>query len=85
MSGVDRIHRERERQKTKWGANHDAVHTDGSLAQAASFLACQSEHKPQWAYSLLHKNKDDRLRQLEIAGALIAAEIDRLIRILNKT
>lgn len=83
MSGVDRIRRERENQKVQWSADHDSDHADGELAQAASFLACQTDTKPQWAVRLLHENKDDRLRQLEIAGALIAAEIDRLIGKIN--
>lgn len=82
--GISRIIREREHQLRKWSKKHDATHKKGELAQAASFLAMTNSKRspkgtPQWAYALRHKYSEDRIRQLEIAGALIAAEIERLL------
>lgn len=81
--GVERISRERERQQARWTPGHDDRHNANELALAASYLALPNNEKkrppetPQWAYEL---RTNDRLRELEIAGALIAAEIDRLLR-----
>lgn len=78
--GVKRIKRERKRQLEEWSADHDDTHGDGELARAASYLAHPTGNPsdaPRWALGLKTK---DRLRELEVAGALIAAEIDRLLR-----
>lgn len=83
-AGVSRILREREHQIRKWSKKHDATHKKGELANAASFLALTNikhsfKETPQWVYRLRCKYSEDRIRQLEIAGALIAAEIERLL------
>jgi len=81
--GAERIFRERERQQSQWSPGHDDRHDASELALAASYLALPNNEKkrppdtPQWAYEL---RTNDRLRELEVAGALIAAEIDRLLR-----
>lgn len=83
MSGIDRIRRERERQIQKWGDTHDdSEHQYGELAIAAGHLlnGSNTKNNPGWALRLRKKNERDRLRQLEIAGALVAAEIDRILR-----
>lgn len=75
---------------------HDDTHVDGSLAMAAACYAAPCEifrvEKDETMESLVDawpESWDDnwdkrdlhaRIRQLEIAGALIAAEIDRLLR-----
>ncbi len=95
MTGAERIAAERRRQMQRegWTAEHDAKHSMGELATAAmcyaelvvdpeireisgggSFVAEWWPFEPEnW------KPSDDPIRNLEKAGALIAAEIDRLI------
>ncbi len=96
MSGIDRIAAERKRQieKEGWSAEHDDQHRLGQLAQAATcyaaLAATQSRMtifaKPigcptEWPwYRKWWNPSDNPVRNLEIAGALIAAEIDRLER-----
>ena len=84
--GVSRILRERKHQLRQYDREHDETeHSNGELANAACYLASTDKKKtcpigtPSWVYRLKIKHEDDRLRQLEIAGALIAAEIERLI------
>lgn len=91
-SGVDLITAERKRQVEEgWTPDHDDEHHDGALAWAAGEMAVDGH---EWAYMIrpysdmcgsLGKfgqggTKPDRVRLLTIAGALIAAEIDRLLR-----
>lgn len=86
-SGVDVAARdvlaEREKQRTKWSAEHDDEHADGSLAAAASVLAhpeVDGVFGPDWAFDLRVKyDNDDRTRRV-IAAALLLAEIERLDR-----
>ncbi len=89
--GVDLIEEERLRQLTAegWTSAHDDKHGDGSLAAAASCLAAEGTdaefawpgYDVSWIKTLRDKHATtDRVRQLTIAGALIAAEIDRLQR-----
>lgn len=89
--GVDLISGERLRQLTAegWTPKHDDSHDDGSLAAAASCLAAEGTdaeftwpgYDLSWIKSLRDKHAaSGRVRQLVIAGALIAAEIDRLQR-----
>lgn len=74
-----------------WTAAHDDDHFGGSLAIAA---ACYATHGTgvsvvdhggadawPWEGKWDKREKHDRIRQLVIAGALIAAEIDRLQRL----
>ena len=91
MTGAERIAAERERQieKEGWDAIHDDVeHRQGGLVRAAICYAinkarwltrCPSVRVPRWPWPGWDKRKKhSRIRSLEIAGALLAAEIDRL-------
>jgi hypothetical protein len=87
--GVDLIAYERERQRASegWTLQRDReVHAGGQLAQAAEAYLTARDHgasssppvglwpwHPDW-----WKPSDDPVRNLVKAGALIAAEIDRL-------
>lgn len=86
-SGIELIAEERQRQITQegWTPEHDDGHIDGELAiEAARWaaegtdIACDDNGMCGTAN---HRDSKPRLRQLAIAGALIAAEIDRLNRI----
>ncbi len=89
--GTLRVTRERLRQieREGWTPEHDAEHDGGSLAEAAVMYARYGYgplhpagspplgwpwHKDWWK-----PTPGDRVRALEKAGALIAAEIDRLL------
>jgi len=93
--GATRIVKERIRQITVegWDADHDDQHIHGDLAVHAAGLAVYgtdaivddprieltpADIHDEWG--LIQKHKDDPERMLEIAGALIAAELDRVIR-----
>lgn len=85
--------RQRQIEKEGWTKEHDAQHTDGELALAAMCYADPNKYYHQES-RYLHiripnkfwpKNWDiqwfkpkDRIRDLVRAGALIAAEIDRI-------
>ncbi len=95
-TGAALIAAERERQITKegWTAEHDDQHEDSELAWAACYYAmpCPKAHDgtvippfvmfpENWDESWAKRNGfKDRVRDLVKAGALIAAEIDRLQR-----
>lgn len=79
-----------------YNADHDGSHCEGEMAKAAACYAmpadtrklCQSPPKyvgvPLWWPWWPHEWKPtptDRIRELVKAGALIAAEIDRLTRV----
>lgn len=87
-NALDDIAAERRRQVTEegWTKAHDDHHTDGSLARAASAYALAGcgdlgGYDGEWpvAWGPLPPVKDQR-RSLVIAGALIAAEIERIDR-----
>lgn len=88
--GIARIAAERRRQVERegWTSEHDDTHTDGALAVCASIYATppnQRENDEQsvpwgWPFNCCDWKPGDRIRELEKAGALIAAEIDRLLR-----
>jgi hypothetical protein len=88
--------RERQVSKGGWTALHDQGHHRGEIAMAAaSYAACagaqvrfhrsdMSDIEPpsQWPWgSKWWKPSDDPVRTLTKAGALIAAEIDRIQRL----
>ncbi len=90
-TGADLIAAERERQiaQERWTPEHDDAHADGELAAAAVCYAAPESIRnvigvggiwpfedEMWKPSL----HSDRVRELVKAGALIAAEIDRLER-----
>lgn len=96
MNGVELIRKERARQRAAkgegWSAAHDDGHTRGELAMAAAVYAMPDQMREQtilgrslrsllWPWPGEWKPvRDDRIRELVKAGALIAAEIDRLQR-----
>ena len=96
QTGVDLIYDERLRQITKecYDATHDDGHKQAELTSAAAaycMAACNqivypeeslpSSEPPMWPFAQAYwKPHRDPLRNLVKAGALIAAEIDRLQR-----
>lgn len=86
---LDDIARERQRQFDAWPREHDDHHRHGELAVAAAELAVHGTDarivdpgvldEPD-AWRLIAKHRDNRRRQLVIAAALLAAEIERLDR-----
>ena len=99
LTGGQRINQERLRQRQKgFDDAHDDEHGDGSLLHAAILLACDvaglelkgvdpPDLNGPWPDQLcLHvrrKYAGDLAQRLTIAGALIAAEIDRIQRAAN--
>lgn len=95
MTGAERIAAERRRQIQVEGydTDHDTAHDEGELALAAACYATppglysRSQGQPWhgnppqgWPWDARYWKPGDRIRELEKAGALIAAEIDRLQR-----
>lgn len=92
MNGAERILAERKRQieAEGWTAEHDASHAPGVLAAAGRAYA-YAVTEPDvfgvgrtipfgWPFEEdAWKPSPDPIRNLEKAGALIAAEIDRLL------
>jgi hypothetical protein len=87
MTGIERIAAERKRQIEEEGftAEHDDCLGAGVLAAAAACYAVPSLAEKAWLWpfdrSWWKPTPDNRIRELEKAGALIAAEIDRLERL----
>lgn len=91
-TGVSLIAAERQRQIEKgYDASRDAAYTEEELARAAVSYALPERLRGLVGYVALGKPRwwpwdaaswkptpDDRIRELVKAGALIAAEIDRL-------
>jgi len=86
-TGVELIREERIRQihEEGWTLEHDAQHTDGSLAVAGAAYALHLRGAGVFSVPLIWpwskewwKPSEDHIRNLAKAGALIAAEIDRL-------
>jgi hypothetical protein len=77
-TGVELIAAERERQKAVegWTPEHDAQHTNGEMAVAAASYALGDS--TLWPWSWAWYKPKERLDDLVRAGALIAAEIDRI-------
>lgn len=95
MTGAEMIAAERERQVTEegWTPQHDDEHRNGELAMAAACYAAEAGMRPThshmraapvasgWPWEQQWwKPTGDPVRDLVKAGALIAAEIDRLQR-----
>lgn len=83
--GAALIAQERKRQMDAegWTPEHDDQHTHGELATAAAcyLLYWRSEWTPLiWPWTADQWKQKDQLFSLVRAGALIAAEIDRLLR-----
>lgn len=99
LAGVELIKAERLRQisKEKWSAEHDDAHNGGQLAQAAASYALHaagiSTSFPKgmlngcclwWPWARRWWKPKTPIKDLMRAGALIAAEIDRLERLKGK-
>jgi len=94
MTGVDLIGAERQRQVDAegWTPEHDDGHRSGDLARAAGVYAMPYNgswkvyHWPWGPESFKYKppTTEGRIRELVKAGALIAAEIDRLNRLASR-
>jgi len=98
--GVRRIAAERQRQieSEGWTPEHDNTHHRDQLAWAAVCYAApaairrEARHPNRtvfldpwpWSTKWDKRGRTDRVRDLEKAGALIAAEIDRLLRLEEK-
>jgi alcohol dehydrogenase YqhD (iron-dependent ADH family) len=86
LDGVGLIAIERAAQRRKWPDAHDDEHDDRELAMAAATLILggymDPGRAPRWALELFdkHAGPDAYARRLAIAGALIAAELDRVKR-----
>lgn len=95
MTGVELIAKERQRQidEEGWTAEKHDVHTRGELALAGACYAMWDPEGVEWTREDAHQyaiwlwpwdeewwKPKDRIRNLVRAGALIAAEIDRLQR-----
>jgi len=86
MTGIERINAERQRQQDEegWDINHDAQHKCGELAAAARCYLQRANQDPAlpvpavWPWAASWWKPKDRIRNLERAGALYQAEIDRL-------
>lgn len=86
-TGIELIAQEREEQINKHGRTLESdaeINKHGELAQVARYLCStipvSGEYPRNWSQSFrwhVDKNKS-RIERLVIAGALIAAEIDRL-------
>jgi hypothetical protein len=96
LSGAELIAQERARQvaSENWTAEHDDTHSEGELAEAAACYAASGVYSVKgwdlrrvieymsWPWRReWWKPTDDPIRNLVKAGALIAAEIDRLQRL----
>jgi len=81
-TGIDLIAAERQRQINVegWTPEHDDGHTQGELARAAAVYAVPDLHDDWWPWDDGWYRPGDPIRELVKAGALIAAEIDRLQR-----
>jgi hypothetical protein len=91
--------RTRQIESEGWTTEHDDSHADKQLAQAAACYATPANDRSYyyltsarrrvpslwpWNVSFWKPTPDDRVRELVKAGALIAAEIDRLQRLTAK-
>ncbi|MDD5484219.1 MAG: hypothetical protein PHP98_11320 [Kiritimatiellae bacterium] len=91
--------RKRQVEEEGWKAEHDAAHIGGELARAAACYALPQVMSLQselisvvvdrgvfwpWSIKCFKPTKDDRVRELQKAGALIAAEIDRRLASKNQ-
>lgn len=86
-AGLIAIERQRQITEEGWTAEHDDRHTNESLTEASYCYAMRGDHpmyatRPpaSWPWDRQWWKPKDHIRNLVIAGALIAAEIDRLRR-----
>ena len=92
-TGIELIAEERQRQieVEGWTAEHDDLHDMGELVAAAMCYLTHPDDRAEefgddppiwWPWELMWWKPEplNRIRELQKAGALIAAEIDRLQR-----
>ena len=88
-TGIELIAEERQRQIKEEGysAEHDQEHRKGELAIVAMCYTCPAKYRPMFSpvswlqqigWNLKWWKPSTHIRDLQKAGALIAAEIDRL-------
>lgn len=85
-TGIELIAIERQEQIEKhgWSYEHDKSHENEELIRAAIYALdpCMNNFRQldiEWAHFVTNiDNKKNRIDQLKVAGALIAAEIDRI-------
>ena len=96
--GAELILRERRRQVESEGydSSHDDRHVNGEIARGAATYAMPEEYRDYpdaiiaaprtWPFSMdsWKPSSNDRIKELIKAGAMLAAEIDRLKRLNNK-
>lgn len=81
--GIDYIRAERQKQLRKYENAEDDRHTNGQLVKAAIYALTQDNdiYPDDWTFTFKNSIKDrEQVDRLSIAGALIAAEIDRVVR-----
>jgi len=93
FDALNLIAAERHRQVAEegWTPKHGDLHRGGEMAMAAASYALPDQHRGccdpdaplhwPWDAEWWKPSPDDRIRELVKAGALIAAEIDRLQRL----
>jgi len=81
------LYRERKRQlhEEGWTVEHDDLHTRDQLARAAAAYTLPPSNQGRmqlwpWSIRFYKVVPDNRIRELEKAGALLIAEIERLKR-----
>ena len=90
MTGIEAISAERKRQVEEegWTPEHDRQHKSGELALAAACYAIPPLFRKTWDaveklwcwhYNWWKPTPKDRKREIVKAGALLAAEYDRLV------
>lgn len=87
------VERQRQVETEGWTPEHDAIHTQGELAasavayvQLAAGMSPQTVMRHYWPWDAKWlKPSYDPIRNLVKAGALIAAEIDRLTALKGKS
>lgn len=86
-TGIELIAEERREQLEKHGHDliNDLQYTNHELTRAACAIAFVSADDmpcnmpaPDWAWTIRERIENDRIHCLKVAGALIAAEIDRI-------
>lgn len=89
-SGIELIAAERQEQIEKhgWDANHDNLHKFGELRKASAILCVMDTdsrvvspdefHSGNDVWGLETKLSENIIHRLKVAGALIAAKIDRI-------
>lgn len=87
-SGIQQIMDERENQIAHgYDAEHDDNHTTGDLAVNAAELILEAYYpskNPADHWGLVELHGHDKVRSLQIAGALIVAELERFERIMER-